>query len=86
MTFLNRFRGQKSSANAAKERLQLVLIHDRAGLSPARLEALKDEMIAVISRHIEIDQRAVNVSLTNERNRQRLVADIPLVSQASRRR
>jgi cell division topological specificity factor len=86
MTFLNRFRGQRNSANAAKERLQLVLIHDRAGLSPARLDALKDEMIEVISRHIEIDQRAVNVSLTNERNRQRLVADIPLVPQTSRRR
>lgn len=86
MTFLNRIRGRQGSGNVAKERLQLVLIHDRAGLSPARLEALKDEMIAVISRHIEIDQRAVNVSLTNERNRQRLVADIPLSPQSSRRR
>ena len=52
MAFLFR---RRKSANNAKERLQLVLIHDRTDLSPAQLESLKDALIATISRYIEID-------------------------------
>jgi cell division topological specificity factor len=84
MSFFNRLLGdQRTSARAAKERLQLVLVHDRADLSPGRLEDLKDEVIGVISRYVDIDRRAVSFSLTQDRNEQRLVADIPL---ANRRR
>ena len=73
------------SAKDAKERLQLVLIHDRAGLSPGRLDALKDDLIDVISKHVEIDKEMVDITLTNERERQRLVADIPLAPPRKRR-
>lgn len=86
MSFLNRvFGGEPHSADKAKERLQLVLIHDRAGLSPGKLDALKDELIQVISRHIAIDVDGVEIALTNERKQQRLVADIPLVNPKARR-
>jgi len=74
------------SARSAKDRLQLVLIHDRAGLSPGKLEALKDDIIRVLSRHIDIDTEAVNISLTDDRDQQRLVADIPLAPINKRRR
>lgn len=77
---------RKKSARSAKERLQLVLVHDRAGLSPGRLEALKDELIGVISRHIDIDTSAVDITLTRDRDQQRLVADIPLAPARRRRR
>ena len=53
---------RKKSANSAKERLQLVLIHDRTDLSPAQLELLKDDLIATISRHIEIDPGGVRIN------------------------
>jgi cell division topological specificity factor len=86
MNFLQRLRGQGRSASAAKERLQLVLVHDRADLPPGKLEALKDDLIAVLSRHIEIDVRAVRIELTHDRDQQRLVADIPLASIRARRR
>ncbi len=86
MSFLQRLRGQARSARAAKERLQLVLVHDRADLPPGKLEALKDDLIAVLSRHIEIDVRAVHIELTHDRDQQRLVADIPLASARARRR
>ena len=86
MSFLQRLRGQTRSARAAKERLQLVLVHDRADLPPGKLEALKDDLIAVLSRHIEIDVRAVRIELTHDRDQQRLVADIPLASARARRR
>jgi len=77
--------GRRSSAQTAKERLKLVLVHDRAGLSPNRLDALKDELIDVISRHVEIDRHAVRISLTRDRDQQRLVADIPITPSPSRR-
>ena len=52
MRFFDRLFGKKSSADDAKERLQLVLIHDRTDLTPAELDSLKDDLIATISRHI----------------------------------
>jgi cell division topological specificity factor len=78
-------RGRRSAQTASK-RLQLVLIHDRAGLSPGRLDALKDDLIAAISRHVEIDASGVHVTLRSERDKQRLVADIPLAPSRARRR
>jgi cell division topological specificity factor len=86
MSFFQRLRGERPSAQTAKDRLQLVLVHDRADLPPGKLEALKDDLIAALSRHIEIDVRKVNISLTQDRHQQRLVADIPLAPSRARRR
>jgi cell division topological specificity factor len=87
MNFMDRLRiGKQSSAQKAKERLQLVLIHDRAGLSPGKLEAIRDDVIEVLSRHVEIDRNAVVFSLSSDHDQQRLVADIPLSSRRARRR
>jgi cell division topological specificity factor len=77
MSFFERLTGKKS-ARSAKERLQLVLIHDRTDLSPAALDAMKDELIAVISRYVEIDPSAVRIDIAAEGRSQRLVADIPI--------
>ena len=77
--------GRKKSANSAKERLQLVLIHDRTDLTPAQLESLKDDLIATISRYIEIDPTAVSINVAQEGREQRLVADIPLKSNLRKR-
>ena len=82
MAFLFR---RKKSANSAKERLQLVLIHDRTDLSPSQLESLKDDLIATISRYIEIDPDAVTINVAQEGRQQRLVADIPLKSAIRKR-
>ena len=77
--------GRKRSAGSAKERLKLVLIHDRTDLTPAELEALKDDLIETISRHIEIDPPTVSIHVAQDGRSQRLVADIPLRSAAQRR-
>ena len=74
------FNRAPSSAAQAKERMKLVLIHDRTDLSPGVMEMLKDELIEVISRHIDIDPESVNIDLTQEGRQQRLIADIPLRS------
>jgi cell division topological specificity factor len=77
--------GRKKSARGAKERLQLVLIHDRTDLTPAELEALKDDLIQTISRHIQIDPAAVRINMAQDGREQRLLADIPLKSSGRRR-
>ncbi len=76
---------RKKSANSAKERLQLVLIHDRTDLTPAELESLKDDLIQTISRHIDIDPMAVTINVAHDGRSQRLVADIPLRTVGHRR-
>ena len=83
--WLNRLTGrQTTSANSAKERLKLVLIHDRTDLTPSEMESLKNELLKVISRYIDIDPDAVNISMTQKGREQRLLADIP-VKQSRRR-
>ena len=61
-----------------KERLKLVLIHDRTDLAPGEMAELKDELIEVISRYIEIDPNSVQINMTQEGREQRLIADIPI--------
>ena len=78
-TFIDRILGRdKSSAKQAKERLKLVLIHDRTDLNPGTLEKLKDELIEVMSRHVDIDPAAVRIEMNQDGRQQRLIADIPL--------
>jgi cell division topological specificity factor len=81
MGFINRFLGRKrvASKDIAKERLRLVLIHDRTDISPAMLQALKADLIAVISEHLEIDRAGIEISLTETKGHSRLLATIPII-------
>jgi cell division topological specificity factor len=85
MSFIRRLfgRGEKSS-DVAKQRLQLVLVHDRANISPGLLAMIKDEIINVISRHIDIDRTGVQINFSQQGRESRLVADIPLGDAKSR--
>ena len=86
MGFLGRLlgRGEHSSGAVAKERLRLVLSHDRANISPALLDTLKDEIVTVISRHVPIDADGVEVTFSQNARETRLVADIPLSTRRGR--
>ncbi|MBN1582922.1 MAG: cell division topological specificity factor MinE [Anaerolineae bacterium] len=81
MDLLNKlFKTKEPSSRAiAKERLQLVLVHDRAQISPQLLQTIKDEIIDVISRYLEIEQDGVEITFTQNRRQSRLQADIPLM-------
>ena len=59
---------EDNSKEAAKERLHLVLIQDRASVSADFLEVMKQEIIDVIKKYIEIDENAIDVRLTNNVN------------------
>lgn len=84
MSFFDRLTG-KTSAKSAKERLQLVLIHDRTDITPEVMNALRDELLLVISRHVDIDPANMRIELENEGRSQRLIADIPLKSSGRKR-
>lgn len=80
------FGHDRKSADAAKQRLKLVLIHDRTDLAPGVLESLKDELIQVISRYVAIDPTAVRIVMEQDGRQQRLLADIPLQNSQRRRK
>lgn len=81
MNILSRLfsRNGSKSSSTAKNRLQLVLVHDRADLSPGKMEQLKDELIQVISKYVEIDTNGISIALTRENQQSRLTAHIPLL-------
>ncbi len=71
--------GQKpKSAGQAKDRLKLVLINDRTDLSPELMDQMKDGILQVISRYIEIDPDSIRISVAQDGRQQRLMADIPI--------
>lgn len=72
------FGRESASANIAKERLRLVLVHDRTNVSPQFLESLREELFAVISRYMEIDEETMDVTLQSGENQVALVANIPV--------
>ena len=57
-----------NSKEAAKERLHLVLMQDRANVSADFLELMKQEIIEVIKKYIDVDESAIDVRLTNKEN------------------
>ncbi len=75
-----------NSKDAAKERLHLVLMQDRANVSADFLELMKQEIIEVIKKYIEVDETAIDVRLTNKDNGDgskgapALYANIPIVN------
>jgi cell division topological specificity factor len=80
--FLDRVRGRisskTSSATTAKERLQFVLVHDRIDLPPERIREMKEEILAVISKYVDIDRERVDIALEQrDRVSSALVAEIP---------
>ena len=79
MNWVSRLFGQKEKSGAvAKQRLQMVLIHDRSDISPGLIEQIKDDIIEVIARRLAIDSDNVVVNLAQTARESRLVAEIPL--------
>ena len=77
---------KENSSSAAKERLHLVLAQDRANISADFLEMMKQEIIDVIKKYIDIDEEAIDVRMTNKTGDDGMVgapalyANIPIVT------
>jgi cell division topological specificity factor len=77
MGFWNK-ENQSRSSTTAKERLKFVLVHDRTDLSLEKLDQIKNEILEVISRHIDIDPELVVIDIQHDGREQKLIADIPI--------
>ena len=69
---------QPASANTAKQRLQLVLAHDRSDLNPELLQQMRREILEVVSRYVEIDFEEGDMTLETEDRVTALVANLPI--------
>ncbi|MGB5134361.1 MAG: cell division topological specificity factor MinE [Prochlorococcaceae cyanobacterium] len=69
---------QPASAGMAKQRLRLVLAHDRSDLNPELLEQMRREILEVVNRYVEIDMEEGDVSLATEDRVTALVANLPI--------
>ncbi|OFI07224.1 cell division topological specificity factor [Clostridium acetireducens DSM 10703] len=64
MDFFKLFSTKPSSKDLAKERLKLILIHDRATFSPEIIEKLKRELMEVISKYVDIEKDDLEIKMT----------------------
>lgn len=79
MNFLrNIFTKEPSSASLAKQRLQVVLVQDHLSMAPGTMDAIKAEIMEVISRHLEIDPEGVEIAVERRGHGNELVANIPV--------
>jgi cell division topological specificity factor len=79
LNWLSAFFPKEESAKRAKERLRLVLIQDQASISPGLMNLLRDEMIGVVSRYLEIDSAHLELGLERRNNQMALAASIPVL-------
>ena len=81
MGFLTKFfgGGNEGSGQKAKDRLKIVLIHDRTDISPQLLDNLRDEMVDVLAKYMDIDTRKIEIALEHDDNAVALVANIPIL-------
>jgi len=85
MDFFKLFSKKPSSKDIAKDRIKLVLVHDRANVSTQILEVLKTDIIKVISNYMEIDESELDIRISQATNDDggdvpMLVANIPILS------
>lgn len=79
MGFLDIFKRRQPSANVAKERLQILVSHERAARgAPSWLPDLKNDILEVIKKYVEVEPDAISVKLGKEEHREMLELNIAL--------
>lgn len=81
MDFLKKLFGSnnETSGQRAKDRLRIVLIHDRTDISPQLLDNLRDEIVHVLVKYMEIDEKKIEIDLDRDDKAVALVANIPVL-------
>ncbi|MDO4581579.1 MAG: cell division topological specificity factor MinE [Bacillota bacterium] len=76
--FFSRDPEAETTRAVAKERLRLVLVHDRIDMSETLMDQLREDLIDAIGKYMEIDKSGLEVSLSREEDGVALVASIPV--------
>lgn len=78
------FAKKETSKDVAKDRLKLVLVHDRANCSPAFLEMIREEILEVLQKYVNFDDSKLDIRISNNEKdfegRPALIANIPITS------
>ncbi len=80
LEMVNKFLGirKTTSKDDAKQRMKVLLIHDRVNLTPAQLELMKGEILEVVARYCEIDPEGVEINLNRHENGISLDSTVPV--------
>ena len=84
LSFFNQEQKEENSKDTACNRLKLVLMQDRAKMEPALMEKMREEMIEVISKYVEIDKEALDLNLEAEGESFALMLNIPVLRAKTR--
>ncbi|NNN00134.1 MAG: cell division topological specificity factor MinE [Candidatus Eremiobacteraeota bacterium] len=80
--FFKRLFGPSDSGATAKQRLQLVLMTDHLALAPEMIDAMKRELVEVISRYVEVDREKVEVDFERHDHALAMMANVPILGVA----
>ena len=78
MAWLKSWAGKRRSSDETGARVETVLLHDAAAVSPALLELIRDEIVQTVSRHMDVNRELVEVRLVQADGGLRLLASLPL--------
>ena len=67
-----------NSRNHAKSRLKLIIAHDRASINPDMMQAMREEILEVVARYVEVNREEMEFSLSNDQRMTSLTANLPI--------
>lgn len=80
-------RNKQGSGATAKDRLRFVLQYDRINIPPEKMEEMKREILAVISKYVAVDNDKVDIALEQrDRDHSKIVAEIPFIKEQQKRK
>lgn len=88
MGFLDTLLGRRpanSSASVAKQRLVEVLVQDHVRLTPEAMDAIREDIYKILSRHLDVDPNQLQINLTRSEHGESLVANVPVRRTATSR-